>query len=292
MRFRPLRRNDRDQRHQRAESTEDRPLTKAEKRAIAKERKARALAARRRRGIHVLVTITVPASSPIDAPLPDEEQRAQEMIGRLTRNPEEAEALVRMAGRETARRLFMLFKRDGDGDAYDRMVALLPEEQQRILRQMNSVWEADADERAKANLAALRREAPGVSAGDGGVVDDAGPGRVEAAQADRVRLQLTQAGSVDHLEAGHAVGGAAAVELVEAGQPRPGRAGQRGVASRGGVLPRAGRDRRQLLVEVFDRPERAQGRGRGGPARVVHPRRRDAAAAAGVGDRVSAGGGG
>lgn len=41
--------NDRDQRHQRAESTEDRPLTKAEKRAIAKERKARALAARRRR---------------------------------------------------------------------------------------------------------------------------------------------------------------------------------------------------------------------------------------------------
>jgi APA family basic amino acid/polyamine antiporter len=38
------------------------------------------LAARRRRGIHVLVTISVPASSPIDAPLPDEEARAQETI--------------------------------------------------------------------------------------------------------------------------------------------------------------------------------------------------------------------
>ena len=31
------------------------------------------LAARRRRGIHVLVTITVPPSSPIDAPLPEQE---------------------------------------------------------------------------------------------------------------------------------------------------------------------------------------------------------------------------
>ena len=38
------------------------------------------LAARRRRGIHVIATITVPASVPIDAPLPDQERRAQEMI--------------------------------------------------------------------------------------------------------------------------------------------------------------------------------------------------------------------
>ena len=38
------------------------------------------LAARRRRGIHVIATITVPASAPIDAPLPDQERRAQEMI--------------------------------------------------------------------------------------------------------------------------------------------------------------------------------------------------------------------
>jgi APA family basic amino acid/polyamine antiporter len=38
------------------------------------------LAARRRRGIHVVATISVPASSPIDAPLPDQERRAQEMI--------------------------------------------------------------------------------------------------------------------------------------------------------------------------------------------------------------------
>jgi APA family basic amino acid/polyamine antiporter len=38
------------------------------------------LAARRRRGIHVLATISVPASAPIDAPLPDEEERAQAAI--------------------------------------------------------------------------------------------------------------------------------------------------------------------------------------------------------------------
>jgi basic amino acid/polyamine antiporter, APA family len=38
------------------------------------------LAARRRRGIHVLVTITVPASSPIDASLPEQELAAQAII--------------------------------------------------------------------------------------------------------------------------------------------------------------------------------------------------------------------
>ena len=38
------------------------------------------VAARRRRGIHVLVTITVPNSSPIDAPLPEQEALAQETI--------------------------------------------------------------------------------------------------------------------------------------------------------------------------------------------------------------------
>ena len=38
------------------------------------------LAARRRRGIHVLATITVPASVPIDAPMPEEERRAQATI--------------------------------------------------------------------------------------------------------------------------------------------------------------------------------------------------------------------
>ena len=38
------------------------------------------LAARRRRGIHVLVTITVPANAPIDAPLPEQEADAQEVI--------------------------------------------------------------------------------------------------------------------------------------------------------------------------------------------------------------------
>jgi APA family basic amino acid/polyamine antiporter len=41
---------------------------------------ARKLAAPRRRGIHVLVTITVPASAPLDAAMPKEEQRAQEII--------------------------------------------------------------------------------------------------------------------------------------------------------------------------------------------------------------------
>ena len=43
-------------------------------------RTAARMAARRRRGIHVLVTITVPNSSPIDAPLPEQEALAQEMI--------------------------------------------------------------------------------------------------------------------------------------------------------------------------------------------------------------------
>jgi APA family basic amino acid/polyamine antiporter len=38
------------------------------------------LAARRRRGIHVLVTITVPNSSPIDATLPEQELAAQSII--------------------------------------------------------------------------------------------------------------------------------------------------------------------------------------------------------------------
>ena len=38
------------------------------------------LAARRRRGIHVLVTITVPANAPIGASLPAEERRAREII--------------------------------------------------------------------------------------------------------------------------------------------------------------------------------------------------------------------
>jgi APA family basic amino acid/polyamine antiporter len=44
------------------------------------------LAARRRRGIHVLVTISVPQTAPIDAELPEQEQRAQAVLdsARLT----------------------------------------------------------------------------------------------------------------------------------------------------------------------------------------------------------------
>ena len=38
------------------------------------------VAARRRRGIHVLVTITVPGSSPINAELPEQERAAQAVI--------------------------------------------------------------------------------------------------------------------------------------------------------------------------------------------------------------------
>ena len=38
------------------------------------------LAARRRRGVHVLVTINVPASSPIGAHMPDQERAAQEIV--------------------------------------------------------------------------------------------------------------------------------------------------------------------------------------------------------------------
>jgi APA family basic amino acid/polyamine antiporter len=40
------------------------------------------LAARRRRGIHVLVTVVVPPNLPIDAAMPEEEQRAQAVIDR------------------------------------------------------------------------------------------------------------------------------------------------------------------------------------------------------------------
>ena len=38
------------------------------------------LAARRRRGVHVLVVLTVPATSPIDVPLPAEERRAEAVV--------------------------------------------------------------------------------------------------------------------------------------------------------------------------------------------------------------------
>jgi APA family basic amino acid/polyamine antiporter len=38
------------------------------------------LAARRRRGIHVLVTITVPATSPLDAAMPEQEAQAEATI--------------------------------------------------------------------------------------------------------------------------------------------------------------------------------------------------------------------
>jgi APA family basic amino acid/polyamine antiporter len=40
------------------------------------------LAARRRRGLHVLVPVTVPPHLPIDAPMPEEERRAQSVIDR------------------------------------------------------------------------------------------------------------------------------------------------------------------------------------------------------------------
>jgi basic amino acid/polyamine antiporter, APA family len=40
------------------------------------------LAARRRRGIHILVTITVPPNSPIDAAMPEQEARAATLIDR------------------------------------------------------------------------------------------------------------------------------------------------------------------------------------------------------------------
>ena len=43
-------------------------------------RTAMRLSARRRHGIHVLVTITVPTTSAIDAPMPDEEAAAQTII--------------------------------------------------------------------------------------------------------------------------------------------------------------------------------------------------------------------
>ncbi len=70
---------------------------------------ARKLAARRRRGIHVLVTITVPANAPIDAVMPEAEVKAQAAI-----------AAARRRGR---RRVSGHFEKVRAGEAGRRIVA-------------------------------------------------------------------------------------------------------------------------------------------------------------------------
>ncbi|HVE67913.1 MAG TPA: APC family permease [Solirubrobacteraceae bacterium] len=89
------------------------------------------LAARRRRGIHVLVTIAVPASSPIDAEMPDEEIAAQAVIeqarlqgGRRVsghwekvRSGGEGRLIVAEARAMRARALVMPLQRRGGGNA-------------------------------------------------------------------------------------------------------------------------------------------------------------------------------
>ena len=93
------------------------------------------LAAKRRRGIHVLVTITVPNTSPIDAQLPDQEREAQSVIEqarvqggrRVTGHWEKVRAgqagrrIVEEAREMRARAIVMPLARRGSGSAlFDR----------------------------------------------------------------------------------------------------------------------------------------------------------------------------
>jgi len=95
------------------------------------------LAARRRRGIHVLVTITVPSSSPIDAEMPDQEIQAQSIIEqaklhggrRVSGHYEKVRAggigrlIVREAREMRARAVVMpLARRGGQGSMFDKTV--------------------------------------------------------------------------------------------------------------------------------------------------------------------------
>jgi basic amino acid/polyamine antiporter, APA family len=93
------------------------------------------LAAKRRRGIHVLVTITVPNTSPIDAQLPEQERAAQSVIeqarvqgGRRVsghwekvRAGQEGRRIVEEAREMRARAIVMPLARRGSGSAlFDR----------------------------------------------------------------------------------------------------------------------------------------------------------------------------
>ena len=69
------------------------------------------LAARRRRGIHVLAMVTVPSALPIDAPMPEQEAAAQSMIeqarvqaGARVSGPRRAGALRARRGGGSSRR--------------------------------------------------------------------------------------------------------------------------------------------------------------------------------------------
>jgi hypothetical protein len=71
---------------------------------------------------------------------------------------------------------------------------------------------------ARDDAAARRLHVLGERAGDGREVDHAGGGRVQAGDARDVRLDLAQLRPGEPAQAGHPVGGAAALELVEAGE--------------------------------------------------------------------------
>jgi APA family basic amino acid/polyamine antiporter len=94
------------------------------------------LASRRRRGIHVLVTIVVPQSSPIDASLPEQERAAQELIeqakiqgGRRVsghwvkvRSGQAGRAIVKEARDTRARAIVMALAPRGGGTLFSRTV--------------------------------------------------------------------------------------------------------------------------------------------------------------------------
>jgi len=94
------------------------------------------LASRRRRGIHVLVTITVPTSSPIDAALPEQERAAQELIeqariqgGRRVsghwvkvRAGQAGRVIVKEARETRARAIVMALSSRGGGTLFSRTV--------------------------------------------------------------------------------------------------------------------------------------------------------------------------
>jgi basic amino acid/polyamine antiporter, APA family len=100
---------------------------------------AAALASPRRRGIHVLVTITVPATSPIDASLPEQEAAAQAIIAQAktqvgrrasghwekVRAGETGRRIVDEALAIQARAIVVSLPKRGSGAVFDKTIATL-----------------------------------------------------------------------------------------------------------------------------------------------------------------------
>jgi basic amino acid/polyamine antiporter, APA family len=124
------------------------------------------LAAKRRRGIHVLVTITVPNTSPIDAQLPEQEGEAQSVIEqarvqggrRVSGHWEKVRAgqagrrIVEEAREMRARAIVMPLARRGSGSAlFDRALeTVLAERPCRVI-----IESSPAEKRSPPELAAV-----------------------------------------------------------------------------------------------------------------------------------------